>query len=1215
MYPVGTTIILWTVTDINGNIATCTQSITVNDNEQPVITCPADVVMDSDAGLCSAFVAIAPIAITDNCGVASIENDYNNTDDATDTYPVGITTITWTVTDIHGNVSTCVQTVEIIDNELPVITCPMDITQTADAALCSAVVTIDAPATSDNCAVASVINDYNNTANASGVYPVGTTTILWTVTDIHGNADTCSMIVTVTDNELPTITCPADITQTADAGVCEAFVNVAVPVNADNCVVASIINDYNNTANASDVYPVGTTTVMWTVTDIHGNFTTCSMDITVNDNEQPAITCPANITVNNDFGSCDAMVTVPAIVATDNCAIATITNDYNNTDDASGTYNVGTTTVIWTVTDIHGNVSTCTQQITVVDPELPVITCPADINQTADAGTCEAMVIVTAPVVSDNCTIASIMNDYTLSFDASSVYPVGTTLVTWMVTDSYGNAATCTMNIVVTDDELPVITCPADINQTADAGVCQAMVTVPAPVVIDNCGIATVINDFNGTENASGVYLVGTTIVEWTITDIHGNVSICTMNVTITDNEQPAITCPANITVNNDVAVCEAIVTVPAIVANDNCAVAAITNDYNNTVDASGVYPVGPTTILWTVTDVHGNVSTCTQIITVVDNEQPVINCPADTIVGNTVSLCTSAVIMDAPIVSDNCGIATVLNDYNDTDNGSGIYPVGSTTVVWTATDIHGNSNTCIVIVTVEDVEIPSIVCPQTITGESQAGSCDADMTIPTPTTDDNCGVASVINDYNGTNNASGIYPAGTTIVVWTVTDIHGNINSCMQEIVVNDTQSPIANSCGYTIEVNNDPQECGAIVTYDMPTAIDNCTTVNTTLISGPASGTFFPVGITEVIVEFTDVAGNATQCNFFVNVIDNEMPTVVCTEDITMNNDLGVCGAMVNYSAPTFQDNCGNQSGTTELIAGLGTGEVFPTGTTIVTYQITDAMGNASTCSFNVTIVDIEAPVIECSNDIITQDPIVDYALPNVTDNCSATLTLIDGLESGDVFPHGYTSITYAAIDPSGNADTCSFQVLVNNPPTAVLDDGAFAENDNNILINLIGNDYDIDGDSIFITGIWGGNGVSTLNANGSLSYSINTQDWCGMDTIYYTLCDSYNACDTGLIIINVECYFFVIIPQGFSPNGDGVNDTFEIIGIEDYPNNHLSVFNRWGHKVYERQAYDNSWNGTSESPLTIGNGMLPKGTYYYALDLGDGTKLMKGYVFLNR
>jgi hypothetical protein len=103
-------------------------------------------------------------------------------------------------------------------------------------------------------------------------------------------------VITITDDEMPSIVCPMDIVQTADAGLCEALVNISAPVVADNCAVASIVNDYNGTADATDVYPVGTTIVNFTVTDIHGNFSVCAMNITITDNEVPAVVCPANIT-------------------------------------------------------------------------------------------------------------------------------------------------------------------------------------------------------------------------------------------------------------------------------------------------------------------------------------------------------------------------------------------------------------------------------------------------------------------------------------------------------------------------------------------------------------------------------------------------------------------------------------------------------------------------------------------------------------------------------------------------------------------------------------------------------------------------------------------------------------------------------------------------------------------------------------------------------
>jgi len=93
-------------------------------------------------------------------------------------------------------------------------------------------------------------------------------------------------------------------------------------------------------------------------------------------------------------------------------------------------------------------------------------------------------------------------------------------------------------------------------------------------------------------------------------------------------------------------------------------------------------------------------------------------------------------------------------------------------------------------------------------------------------------------------------------------------------------------------------------------------------------------------------------------------------------------------------------------------------------------------------------------------------------------------------------------------------------------------------------------------------------------------------------------------------------LIIFNEFSPNGDGVNDTFIINKIIGYPNNTLEVFNRWGNSVYKKTKYDNSWDGTSNGRVTISSeSKLPVGTYYYLLDLGNGTKPITGWVYINR
>ena len=90
---------------------------------------------------------------------------------------------------------------------------------------------------------------------------------------------------------------------------------------------------------------------------------------------------------------------------------------------------------------------------------------------------------------------------------------------------------------------------------------------------------------------------------------------------------------------------------------------------------------------------------------------------------------------------------------------------------------------------------------------------------------------------------------------------------------------------------------------------------------------------------------------------------------------------------------------------------------------------------------------------------------------------------------------------------------------------------------------------------------------------------------------------------------------IPAGFSPNADGINDAFVIRGIENFPANSFQVFNRWGDQVYGMDNYSNSWNGDSNKGVRVGSNELPVGTYFYVLDLGDGSKAFKGTIYLSK
>lgn len=116
-----------------------------------------------------------------------------------------------------------------------------------------------------------------------------------------------------------------------------------------------------------------------------------------------------------------------------------------------------------------------------------------------------------------------------------------------------------------------------------------------------------------------------------------------------------------------------------------------------------------------------------------------------------------------------------------------------------------------------------------------------------------------------------------------------------------------------------------------------------------------------------------------------------------------------------------------------------------------------------------------------------------------------------------------------------------------------------------------------------------------------------------------DTFNCSVSGKYTIYYQkenCEQDVFVPQGFSPDGDGINDVYTIDGIEKFPNNHLRIFNRWGGMVFEEVGYKNTWKGTAETGIGIGNGeTLPTGTYFYVLELESGKPVISGYLYISK
>lgn len=444
--------------------------------------------------------------------------------------------------------------------------------------------------------------------------------------------------------------------------------------------------------------------------------------------------------------------------------------------------------------------------ISIIDTEPPVITCPDTIRVNTDSLCFATNVDLLELTARDNAYPDGLVSsdspappgrEIIIVNDAPDIFPIDTTIVTWLVADASGNIATCEQLVIVSDIENPQITCPPDISVNTDLGTCGATLTIGQPTVVENCEIRTMFNDYNYSSDASDFYLIGETVIIWTVLDRSYNLGSCTQTIAVTDNEDPVITCPIDTIIYTDTDTSGAFVNYITPIGTDNC---AETNTLQLAGQASGAFfLIGETVNVFEATDFAGNRSTCSFKITVKDTVPPELNCP-DTIRVSTDSACfaTNVDLLELSATDNAFDGGKVYSNsppppgreiiiVNDAPD---IFPIDTTIVTWTVVDPSGNVATCEQLVIVEDNELPTITCatPE-ISYDADLGECY--FTVPDNSlnpidSSDNCTIVSVLNDFNSSSTLNGTQlPVGTTIVTWTVADSSGNIASCQQTIVV----------------------------------------------------------------------------------------------------------------------------------------------------------------------------------------------------------------------------------------------------------------------------------------------------------------------------------------------------------------------------------------------------------------------------------------------
>ena len=457
------------------------------------------------------------------------------------------------------------------------LTCPGNRVEVKDPGVCGKIVTFTTPGGA-GCGTVEC------SPPSGTVFPIGTTNVVCS----GDSGGPCAFTVTIQDAQA-TITCPANVTVgESSPGIGFAVVNYPPPTISDNC---SAPNAACNPPSGSS-FPVGTTTVTCQ-NDSSAGQATCTFTVEVT-SQVCLLNCPDDIVTTEDPPGSGSKTVNYSNPTSSGCPSITTT-----CNPASGfSFPVGTTTVSCTAKDGSNNtVASCGFTVTVNSANCAV-NCPEDIATPNTPGECGAVVNYPAPTTSGNC------GTVTCSPASGSFFPGGSTIVT--CTPQTG--ASCTFSVTVQDAELPTITCPA--NQTrSNPGECGTVVNYPAPSASDNCpGVTTACTPPSGS-----IFPEGTTTVTCEATDTSSNTST-TCSFTVTVAEPPTISCPGNITLE-PTCPSGAIATYTAPVGTDNCPGATTARTAG---PASGsVFPIGNTTVTYTVTDAIGLTASCSFTVTV----------------------------------------------------------------------------------------------------------------------------------------------------------------------------------------------------------------------------------------------------------------------------------------------------------------------------------------------------------------------------------------------------------------------------------------------------------------------------------------------------------------------------------------------------------------------------------------------------------------------
>jgi len=801
-FPRGTTTLMFQATDSANNMANCSFNITVNefDPGTTALVCDQSVQISLDANCVAIVTPAAALEGSYGCYDDFTVNVNSTGSDMVDMSNLGQTVSIMVTNNISNNNCWGFGTVE---EKLPpqivepcrdtIVNCLQNTAPVSEGG------EISEPTFSD-CSSFSVTYFDVETAGGCDDNFMKEITRTFTAVDVFGESNSCTQTITVEKISLATnpVTCPDDFEIACVIGETPDFLpeNTGYPTVNIGGIEYDITTDATQTcsvgANFSDSDPIDKCGAgyliirTWTIVDWCDDFGTatnpvqCFQQLKFVDNTDPIITQPADVTVSTNQTTCFSTMALPAIEVTDCSDFDVVINTPAGAINGNGGHipfpglSPGVYTITYVATDECSNSAQTSLELTVIDDINPQVICDTYTTVSLDnTGFVTAQASVFDDGSTDNCCILNMaarrMNDNCdmpsqLDFSPEITFccaDVGTNqMIEFQVTDCNGNSNSCMVEVEVQEDNVPTITCPAnitiecqddpnDLTVVGQVVTDAAMQTAIDGLATDVCGNPTVISADSGDLNCG----TGAITRTYTATDMAGNTAACFHVITVENNDlfdEDDIEWPADtIFPSCDEVPNPTITGTPEVTVPNDCADIFIGYTDQVLTPISGDF-CRKILRTWMVTDWCQYVAnsgddtgrfTYEQTIYLEDSEGPVLSGCEDVEICNFKSDCSEVGVVLAISVTDNCtdnSDLTInwivdLNNDNVADSGSNTsgtgmnidneYPNGEHRITYTVEDHCGNETTCSFVFAIEDCKKPTPFCQGTNTTVMQGGS------------------------------------------------------------------------------------------------------------------------------------------------------------------------------------------------------------------------------------------------------------------------------------------------------------------------------------------------------------------------------------------------------------------------------------------------------------------------------------------------------------